>query len=182
MAMEQGAVYFCTSIGDYILYLHREGLPFIPEGAEVAYAEPYLMPVIEFHKFAYGLVDKSAMLGIGWDFTEERMAAIEPYRMDAEGYRKPVNLATPEAVAEVKTDMEHSAVEALLGTCLRCAAENTFSLSSYARTSIVLPTYYKEEGLHYWELTDEHVWRSIVSESVILLSPGIPAVSWYPTS
>lgn len=154
MAMEQGAVYFCTSIGDYILYLHREGLPFIPEGAEVAYAEPYLMPVIEFHKFAYGLVDKSAMLGIGWDFTEERMAAIEPYRMDAEGYRKPVNLATPEAVAEVKTDMEHSAVEALLGTCLRCAAENTFSLSSYARTSIVLPTYYKEEGLHYWELTD----------------------------
>ena len=100
MAMEQGAVYFCTSIGDYILYLHREGLPFISEGAEVAYAEPYLMPVIEFHKFAYGLVDKSAMLGIGWDFTEERMAAIEPYRMDAEGYRKPVNLATPEAVTE----------------------------------------------------------------------------------
>lgn len=150
---ERGAVYFKTSVGDYILYLHGEGLPLIPEGGDVFEdTVPYLMPVITFHEFAYGMVDKGAMLGVGWDFTEDRMAIIEPYKIGGEGYQKPVNRATPEAAAEVKEGMLLPFYE--LGTCLRCAAENTISLSSYARTTIALPTYNKGAGLHYWELTD----------------------------
>ena len=153
---ERGAVYFQTSIGDYILYLHGEGLPIVPDGTDPSAADPvpYLLPMDRFHQFAYGMVDKSTMLGIGWDFTEERMAVIEPYKMTAEDYRKPVNLATPEAAEQIKAGMEYTSIAESLGTCLRCAAEQSISRASYARTSVALPTSYKETGLHYWELTD----------------------------
>ena len=153
---ERGAVYFQTSIGDYILYLHGETFTLVPEGSEPTPADPipYLMPAAKFHEFAYGMVDKSTMLGIGWYFTEERMAVIEPYKMSAEGYQKPVNLATPEAAEQIKAGMEYTSIAESLGTCLRCAAEQSISRASYARTSVALPTSYKETGLHYWELTD----------------------------
>ena len=153
---ERGAVYFQTSIGDYILYLHGETFTLVPEGSEPTPADPipYLMPAAKFHEFAYGMVAKSTMLGIGWNFTEERMAVIEPYKMSAEGYQKPVNLATPEAAEQIKAGMEYTSIAESLGTCLRCAAEQSISRASYARTSVALPTSYKETGLHYWELTD----------------------------
>ncbi len=154
-SQERGAVYFRTSIGDYVLYLHGEGLPIVPEGSnKPSDTVPYLIPVVGFHNFAYGVVsDQYPNYGVGWMFFEERMTAIEPYKIGAEGYQKPVNRATPEAAAEMKEGMLLSDLD--LGTCLRCAAENTISpIAAYARTSIALPTYYKAEGLHYWELTD----------------------------
>ena len=262
-SMERGAVYFQTSIGDYILYLHGEAFTLVPEGSELTLADsiPYLMPAAKFHEFAYGVVsDQKPDYGIGWMFSDKRLAVIGPYQMTAEGYQKPVNLATPEAAEQIKvgdkvtslaktlgacrrcttagvlyldpksgeyilptplstglhywelTDgsglviygdmeptfpdsslsssvvyldfhitykervdaavlddmgtptvgtcalitegMESAVAEALLGTCLRCAAEQSISRASYARSSVVPPTSYKEKGLHYWELTD----------------------------
>ena len=152
---EGGAVYFRTSIGDYILYLHGEMLTASSEGAETPAdtAVPYLVPTTKFHIFSYGMADKGDSMGIGWDFNEGRMAVIEPYRIGSETYQKPVNIATPEAAEQIKAGMEYTSIAESLGTCLRCAAEQSISRASYARSSVVLPTY-KEKGLHYWELTD----------------------------
>lgn len=150
LVAEGEAVYLQTSIGDYILYLHRE-FELVLAGEDLPAPVPYLVPVGMFHEFAYGMVDKSASYGIGWGFTEERMTVIEPYKMTAEGYWRPVNLATPEAADGVKTDMEHSAVVELLGPCLRCASESHIyaeddPMANYEDKAL--------EGLHYWELTD----------------------------
>ena len=155
-SMERGAVYFQTSIGDYILYLHGESLPLTPEGLiGTADAVPYLMPAAKFHEFAYGVVsDQKPDQGMSWTFSDKRMAVIESCKMTAEGYQKPVNIATPEAAEQIKAGMEYTSIAESLGTCLRCAAEQSISRASYARSSVVLPTSYKEKGLHYWELTD----------------------------
>ena len=155
-SMERGAVYFQTSIGDYILYLHGESLPLTPEGLiGTADAVPYLMPAAKFHEFAYGVVsDQKPDQGMSWTFSDKRMAVIESCKMTAEGYQKPVNIATPEAAEQIKAGMEYTSIAESLGTCLRCAAEQSISRASYARSSVVLPTSYKAKGLHYWELTD----------------------------
>ncbi len=150
---ERGAVYFHTSIGDYILYLHGESLPLTPEGLDgTADAVPYLMPMSAFHQFAYGMVDKGAMLGIGWDFTEERMAVIESYKLTAADYRKPVNLATPEAAEQIKVGDRVKSLTDTLGVCLRCAGSRALHYDKESGKYILpspLPV-----GLHYWELTD----------------------------
>jgi outer membrane protein assembly factor BamE (lipoprotein component of BamABCDE complex) len=150
---ERGAVYFRTSIGDYILYLHGKSLEIVQEGmVGTADVVPYLIPVVEFHKFAYSVVsDQKPDYGIGWTFLDERMAVIEPYKMTAVGYQKPVSLATPEAADQVKKDMEHSAVVELLGPCLRCAAESQVYTPGHPLINFSEKAL---EGLHYWELSD----------------------------
>ena len=150
---ERGAVYFQTSIGDYILYLHGESLPLTPEGLiGTADAVPYLMPAAKFHEFAYGMVAKSTMLGIGWNFTEERMAVIEPYKMSAEGYQKPVNLATPEAAEQIKVGDKVTSFAETLGACRRCTGSRALYYDKESG-EYILPTPLPL-GLHYWELTD----------------------------
>lgn len=151
---ERGAVYFRTSIGDYILYLHGEVFTLVPEGSEPTLADPipYLMPMSVFHLFAYKMVDKSTALGIGWAFTEERMAIIEPYKMTAEGYRKPVNIATPEAAEQIKVGDKITDLTETLGVCRRCAAARVLYYDKEIGEDI-LPTPLPL-GLHYWELTD----------------------------
>lgn len=151
---ERGAVYFRTSIGDYILYLHGEVFTLVPEGSEPTLADPipYLMPMSVFHLFAYKMVDKSTALGIGWAFTEERMAIIEPYKMTAEGYRKPVNIATPEAAEQIQVGDKITDLTETLGVCRRCAAARVLYYDKEIGEDI-LPTPLPL-GLHYWELTD----------------------------
>lgn len=151
---ERGAVYFQTSIGDYILYLHGEVFTLVPEGSEPTPADPipYLMPMSVFHLFAYKMVDKSTALGIGWDFTEERMAVIEPYRMTAADYRKPVNIATPEAAEQIKVGDKVISLAETLGVCRRCATTRALYLDPRSG-EYILPTPLST-GLHYWELTD----------------------------
>lgn len=151
---ERGAVYFQTSIGDYILYLHGEAFTLVPEGSEPTLADPipYLMPMSVFHLFAYKMVDKSTALGIGWDFTEERMAIIEPYKMTAEGYQKPVNIATPEAAEQIKVGERITSLTETLGICRRCAATRVLHYDQESG-EYILPTPLPL-GLHYWELTD----------------------------
>ena len=151
---ERGAVYFRTSIGDYILYLHGEAFTLVPEGSEPTPADsiPYLMPMSVFHLFAYKMVDKSTALGIGWDFTEERMAIIEPYKMTAEGYQKPVNIATPEAAEQIKVGDKVISLAETLGVCRRCATTRALYLDPRSG-EYILPTPLST-GLHYWELTD----------------------------
>ena len=151
---ERGAVYFQTSIGDYILYLHGEVFTLVPEGSEPTPADPipYLMPMSVFHLFAYKMVDKSTALGIGWDFTEERMAIIEPYKMTAEGYQKPVNIATPEAAEQIKVGDKVISLAETLGVCRRCATTRALYLDPRSG-EYILPTPLST-GLHYWELTD----------------------------
>lgn len=151
---ERGAVYFRTSIGDYILYLHGEVFTLVPEGSEPTLADsiPYLMPMSVFHLFAYKMVDKSTALGIGWDFTEERMAVIEPYRMTAADYRKPVNIATPEAAEQIQVGDRITDLTETLGVCRRCAAARVLYYDKEIG-EYILPTPLPL-GLHYWELTD----------------------------
>lgn len=128
-SMERGAVYFRTSIGDYILYLHGERLPLAPEGlVGTADAVPYLMPVSVFHQFAFGMVDKSAALGIGWDFTEERMAVIAPYKLDGEGYQKPSGVGTPEAAEQLRVGMTRDELIALMGPSLSTEAQSNLGI------------------------------------------------------
>lgn len=151
---ERGAVYFQTSIGDYILYLHGEAFTLVPEGSEPTLADPvpYLMPMSVFHLFAYKMVDKSTALGIGWAFTEERMAIIEPYKMTAESYQKPVNIATPEAAEQIKVGDKVTSLAETLGVCRRCATTRALYLDPRSG-EYILPTPLST-GLHYWELTD----------------------------
>ena len=151
---ERGAVYFQTSIGDYILYLHGETFTLVPEGSEPTPADPipYLMPAAKFHEFAYGMVDKSTMLGIGWYFTEERMAVIEPYKMSAEGYQKPVNLATPEAAEKVTVGSHYYDWAEAMGTCLGCRRTGRLSYNQDSGEYEYMIT--PSDHLHYWELTD----------------------------
>ena len=140
-SQELWAVYFSTSVGDYILYLHGEGLSSVAEGEETADDPvPYLMPVAAFHSFARGVVnDQTSNHGVEWLFSTSRMEAIEPYRIDGEGYAKPVNLATPEAAARVEVGMETDfsglSLIQLLGNGLATADQ-------------------RSAGLYYWELTD----------------------------
>lgn len=151
---ERGAVYFQTSIGDYILYLHGESLPLTPEGLiGTADAVPYLMPAAKFHEFAYGVVsDQYPNYGIGWMFFDKRMAVIEPYKTTAEGYRKPVNLATPEAAEQIKVGERVTSLTETLGICCRCATARVLYLDPRSG-EYILPTPLPL-GLHYWELTD----------------------------
>lgn len=150
---EGEAVYLQTSIGDYILYLHEDVI-FVLEGDDPPANDPvpYLLPVGVFHRFAYGMVDKSTALGIGWAFTEERMAIIEPYRMTAEGYQKPVNIATPEAAEQIKVGDRITDLTETLGVCRRCATARALYLDPRSG-EYILPTPLPA-GLHYWELTD----------------------------
>jgi hypothetical protein len=138
---ERGAVYFQTSIGDYILYLHGESLPLTPEGLiGTADAVPYLMPAAKFHEFAYGVVsDQYPNYGIGWMFSDKRMAVIEPYQMTADGYRKPVNIATPEAAEQVEVGMRID----FYGNTLTALLGNGHATMSE-----------RMKGIFYWELTD----------------------------
>lgn len=144
---EGGSVYFRTSIGDYVLYLHEATSTASDQSAAI---EPYLMPVVDFHLFAYGVVSQTQNGQAAVD-TIVMNSLTERYLITSDDYKKPVNRATPEAAAQVQEGMLLPVYE--LGTCLRCAAES-FSLSSYARTTVVLPTHNKGKGLHYWELTD----------------------------
>ncbi len=151
---ERGAVYFRTSIGDYILYLHGKSLEFVLEGmAGTADVVPYLIPVVEFHKFAYSVVsDQKPDYGIGWTFLDERMAVIEPYKMNAEGYQKPVNIATPEAAEQIKVGDKITSLAETLGVCRRCAGSRVLYYDKESG-EYMLPTPLPW-GLHYWELTD----------------------------
>lgn len=151
---ERGAVYFRTSIGDYILYLHGEVFTLVPEGSEPTPAAPipYLMPMSVFHLFAYKMVDKSTALGMRWAFTEKRMAIIEPYKMTAEGYQKPVNIATPEAAEQIKVGERVTDLTETLGICRRCAGSRALYYDKESG-EYILPTPLPV-GLHYWELTD----------------------------
>lgn len=152
---ERGAVYFRTSIGDYILYLHGEVFTLVPEGSEPSFADPipYLMPAAKFHEFAYGVVsDQFPNYGIGWIFFEKRMAVIEPYKMTAEDYRKPVNLATPEAAEQIKVGERVTSLTDTLGICLGCAGSRALYYDKESG-EYILPTPLPL-GLHYWELTD----------------------------
>ncbi len=152
---ERGAVYFQTSIGDYILYLHGEAFTLVPDGSEPTLADPipYLMPAAKFHEFAYGVVsDQYPNYGIGWMFFDKRMAAIEPYKMTAEGYQKPVNIATPEAAEQIKVGERVIDLTETLGVCRRCATRRVLYLDPRSG-EYILPTPLPL-GLHYWELTD----------------------------
>ena len=137
---EGEAVYLQTSIGDYILYLHEDVI-FVLEGDDPPANDPvpYLLPVGVFHRFAYGMVDQSVHYGIGWAFTEERMAIIEPYKMTAEGYQKPVNIATPEAAEQVEVGMQID----FYGNTLTALLGNGHATMSE-----------RMKGIFYWELTD----------------------------
>ena len=150
---ERGAVYLQTSIGDYILYLHQDVI-FVLEGDDPPANDPvpYLLPVGVFHRFAYGMVDQSVYYGIGWAFTEERMAIIEPYKMTAEGYQKPVNIATPEAAEQIQVGDRVTDLTETLGVCRRCAAARVLYYDKESG-KYILPTPLPL-GLHYWELTD----------------------------
>ncbi|MBP3571080.1 MAG: hypothetical protein J6M42_03895 [Clostridia bacterium] len=150
---ERGAVYLQTSIGDYILYLHQDVI-FVLEGDDPPANDPvpYLLPVGVFHRFAYGMVDQSVYYGIGWAFTEERMAIIEPYKMTAEGYQKPVNIATPEAAEQIKVGDRITNLTETLGICRRCAGSRALYYDKESG-KYILPTPLPL-GLHYWELTD----------------------------
>ena len=152
---ERGAVYFRTSIGDYILYLHGEAFTLVPDGSEPTLADPipYLMPAAKFHEFAYGVVsDQYPNYGIGWMFFDKRMAAIEPYKMTAEGYQKPVNIATPEAAEQIKVGDRITDLTETLGVCRRCAGSRALYYDKESG-EYILPTPLPL-GLHYWELTD----------------------------
>ena len=152
---ERGAVYFCTSIGDYILYLHGEVFTLVPEGSEPTLADPipYLLPAAKFHEFAYGVVsDQCPDYGIGWMFSDKRMAVIEPYQMTAEGYQKPVNIATPEAAEQIKVGERITDLTETLGVCRRCAGSRALYYDKESG-EYILPTPLPL-GLHYWELTD----------------------------
>ena len=151
---ERGAVYFQTSIGDYILYLHGESLPLTPEGLiGTADAVPYLMPAAKFHEFAYGVVsDQKPDQGMSWTFSDKRMAVIEPYKMTAEGYQKPVNIATPEAAEQIKVGDKVTSLDETLGVCRRCSATRVLHYNQESG-EYILPTPLPL-GLHYWELTD----------------------------
>ena len=152
---ERGAVYLRTSIGDYILYLHGEVFTLVPEGSEPTPADPipYLMPAAKFHEFAYGVVsDQYPHYGIRWMFFDKRMAAIEPYKMTAEGYRKPVNIATPEAAEQIKVGERVTDLTETLGVCRRCAGSRALYYDKESG-EYILPTPLPA-GLHYWELTD----------------------------
>ena len=138
-ASERGAVYFKTSIGDYILYLHGEAFTLVPEGSKPTLADPipYLRPASKFHRFAYGVVsDQDPDHGIDWTFSDNHMAVIEPYKMTAEGYRKPINIATPEVIEQITVGMDSLDVSGLLGG-----------------TSFV-----NLGGLYCFELTDGRIW------------------------
>jgi len=150
---EGEAVYLQTSIGDYILYLHEDVI-FVLEGDDPPANDPvpYLLPVGVFHRFAYGMVDQSVHLGIGWAFTEERMAIIEPYQMTAEGYQKPVNIATPEAAEQIQVGDRITDLTETLGICRRCAGSRVLRYDKESG-EYILPTPLPL-GLHYWELTD----------------------------
>ena len=137
---EGEAVYLQTSIGDYILYLHEDVI-FVLEGDDPPANDPvpYLLPVGVFHRFAYGMVDQSVHYGIGWAFTEERMAIIEPYKMTAADYRKPINIATPEAAEQVEVGMRID----FYGNTLTALLGNGHATMSE-----------RMKGIFYWELTD----------------------------
>ena len=151
---ERGAVYFQTSIGDYILYLHGESLPLTPEGLiGTADAVPYLMPAAKFHEFAYGVVsDQKPDQGMSWTFSDKRMAVIESCKMTAEGYQKPINIATPEAAEQIKVGDKVTSLAKTLGVCRRCATTRALYLDPRSG-EYILPTPLST-GLHYWELTD----------------------------
>ena len=152
---ERGAVYFQTSIGDYILYLHGEAFTLVPEGSKPTPADPipYLMPAAKFHEFAYGVVsDQYPNYGIGWMFFDKRMAVIEPYKTTTEGYQKPVNIATPEAAEQIKVGDRVTDLTETLGVCRRCATRRVLYLDPRSG-EYILPTPLPL-GLHYWELTD----------------------------
>ena len=138
---ERGAVYFQTSIGDYILYLHGESLPLTPEGLiGTADAVPYLMPAAKFHEFAYGVVsDQKPDQGMSWTFSDKRMAVIESCKMTAADYRKPINIATPEAAEQIKVGMQID----FYGNTLTALLGNGHATMSE-----------RMKGIFYWELTD----------------------------
>ena len=151
---ERGAVYFQTSIGDYILYLHGESLPLTPEGLiGTADAVPYLMPAAKFHEFAYGVVsDQKPDQGMSWTFSDKRMAVIESCKMTAADYRKPVNLATPEAAEQIKVGDKVTSLDETLGACRCCTTARGLYLDPKSGEYILLTPL--PAGLHYWELTD----------------------------
>lgn len=151
---ERGAVYFQTSIGDYILYLHGESLPLTPEGLiGTADAVPYLMPAAKFHEFAYGVVsDQKPDQGMSWTFSDKRMAVIESCKMTAEGYQKPINIATPEAAEQIKVGDRITYLTETLGICHRCTGSRALYYDKESGEYILLT--YLPVGLHYWELTD----------------------------
>ena len=151
---ERGAVYFQTSIGDYILYLHGESLPLTPEGLiGTADAVPYLMPAAKFHEFAYGVVsDQKSDQEISWTFSDKRMAVIESCKMTAEGYQKPINIATPEAAEQIKVGDRITYLTDTLGICHRCTGSRALYYDKESGEYILLT--YLPVGLHYWELTD----------------------------
>ena len=151
---ERGAVYFRTSIGDYILYLHGESLPLTPEGLiGTADAVPYLMPAAKFHEFAYGVIsDQKPDQGMSWTFSDKRMAVIESCKMTAEGYQKPINIATPEAAEQIKVGDRITYLTETLGICHRCTGSRALYYDKESGEYILLT--YLPVGLHYWELTD----------------------------
>ncbi len=136
-SMERGAVYFQTSIGDYILYFHGNGLSTTVDGSDTPDEIPiYLMPVTEFHKFARGVVeDQSGLPGIEWIFFEERMDAIEPYKIGGESYQKPATPDTHEAAEQVTVGMTRTELTARLGQGLSTGEQ-------------------REQGIYYWKLND----------------------------
>lgn len=151
---ERGAVYFQTSIGDYILYLHGESLPLTPEGLiGTADAVPYLMPAAKFHEFAYGVVsDQKHDQGMSWTFSDKRMAVIESCKMTAADYRKPINIATPEAAEQIKVGDKVTSLAETLGACRRCTTAGRLYLDPKSG-EYILPIPLSSD-LHYWELTD----------------------------
>ena len=151
---ERGAVYFQTSIGDYILYLHGESLPLTPEGlVGTADAVPYLMPAAKFHEFAYGVVsDQKPDQGMSWTFSDKRMAVIESCKMTAADYQKPINIATPEAAEQIKVGDRITDLTETLGACRRCTTAGGLYLDPKSG-EYILPTPLPVV-LHYWELTD----------------------------
>ena len=178
---EGGAVYFRTSIGDYILYLHGEMLTVSSEGADAPAdtAVPYLVPTTKFHIFSYGMADKGDSMGIGWDFNEGRMAVIEPYRIGSETYQKPVNIATPEAAEQIKVGEKVTELHETLGICLRCAATRALRYDpvsgSYVESSPL------SVNLHYWELTDGSGLLIYVDTETVCPNPDMSSSMIYLT-
>ena len=179
---ERGAVYFQTSIGDYILYLHGEVFTLVPEGSEPTPADPipYLMPAAKFHEFAYGVVsDQKPDQGMSWTFSDKRMAVIESCKMTAEGYRKPINIATPEAAEQIKVGDKVTYLTETLGICHRCTGSRALYYDKESG-EYILPTPLPA-GLHYWELTDGSGLLIYVDTETVCPNPDMSSSMIYLT-
>ena len=184
-SMEPGAVYIVTSVGDYVLYLHRQHGSFSSTllGGSAA---PFLMPVTVFHRFAYWVTETcestpDVPFPTAWVIPATAMLVLEPYCPYSEAFVKPVNPATPEAAAAVTEGMDYDAAAEALGPCLGCARAGSRSSVSNDPASILLVREPRAYGLHYWELTDGSALAVFCDERQIADTPSSDAAQFsYP--